>query len=217
MACELHILDAQGRLPALHDQLGELFRLAVAEVESYLPIDRVDCSVYYDPEATIPEVGIGAYTESPFRISLALDPENPAFHRNLAIEFVSAFAHECHHAVRMQGVGYGSAVGEALVSEGLACHFKSHFRGGAAPFYARALAATELARVARLAADRWGETPHDQGLWFFGKDANLLPLFAGYSIGYSIVGRGIDQLGQSAAQLVNESAESFRPLLAELA
>lgn len=65
------------------------------------------------------------------RVFIAADPDNAHFVSSLEREFLFSLGHERHHCLRWSAVGYGDTLDEALVTEGLACHFETELRSGA--------------------------------------------------------------------------------------
>jgi hypothetical protein len=206
----LHILDARGCLADSEERVRSAFAIARSKVGSLIDARSIDCSVYFDPEATIPEVGIGAYTDDPYRISVAIDPANQRFNDRFEVEFVAAVAHECHHALRMRSVGYGRTLGEAIVSEGLACHFETELRDGDAPFYATALTTNQIGQRLADCQAAWNSSAYLQAEWFFGSKPETLPRFYGYCLGFAIVDHHVRTFGHKASALVNAPAASFQ-------
>lgn len=70
------------------------------------------------------------YAPEPGLIFLTVDPASDIFRANQEASLERMFAHELHHAARWAGPGYGSSLGEALVSEGLAGAFAQEICGG---------------------------------------------------------------------------------------
>jgi uncharacterized protein YjaZ len=90
--------------------------------------------------------------------------------------------------------GYGATLGEALVSEGLACVFETGFRGGVPPFWARALDARALRDAEALARPSLADRAYDHRAWFFGAPDDGLPRHVGYSLGFEIAARQLDRI-----------------------
>lgn len=139
MSVQLHLLNARGALNSVFGLVENAFPGTVETIQELLPISDVDVVIYADKRFTLPEIGMCGYSPSADRVFVAVDPDNPNFHRLFHREFAAMLGHELHHCKRWAGPGYGRTLGEALVSEGLACHFESQLRGGSAPFYANAL------------------------------------------------------------------------------
>jgi uncharacterized protein YjaZ len=157
----------------------------------------------------LPETGLGGFSPSSDRVCLAIDPHNPNFFPNLDVELLATLAHEFHHCVRWAGPGYGRTLGEALVTEGLACQFELSFRGGQVPFYATALSPEQLVQFEALALAQRQRTTYNHSDWFFGSSEKGFPRHAGYALGHYIVGRHMAKEGRSAVSLAIEPAERF--------
>ncbi len=163
------------------------FAESIGAVSALLPVKDVDV-VVRTGRRIIPEIGIGGFSPSAEVVYLTMDPDNLHFADSLKSEFLPLLGHELHHCARHAGPGYGRTLGEALVTEGLACHFETELRGGTVPFYAQALDEASLQAITTRARDEL-EHSYDHRSWFFGEAVQNLPRHAGYSLGFRIVGR----------------------------
>lgn len=143
---------------------------------------------------------------------ISADPDNLNFANSLENEFFTTLGHELHHSKRWQTVGYGSTLLEALVSEGLACHFETELRPGTIPFYASALEEAAISDLFAKAIPRFSDVDYGQDEWFFGQNDEI-PLHTGYTLGFELVSRYIRKQGKKASRLYDELAEQFRSLV----
>lgn len=185
----------QGVLPSLLSP----FEKARDTCSERLGAEGIEIHVLDAPDECIPEWGIGGSTYGPHSIVLAVDPD----HRISASDVYSTLVHEIHHAMRWRGPGCGSALGEWLVSEGLAQVFESECTGSV-PMYSQGEVSVEHRTLAVAALH---EDPAHEGRWFFG--ASDLPRWFGYRLGFSIVKEWMDARGQNATEMVHEPAETF--------
>ena len=198
------------RLAEIRGFLERVVRQAERRVVPLLPIHgRVTLAVGIDPARTIRETGIGARAWAADRVDVWLDPSHPWVEAAGEEELLAMLAHELHHCARWTRPGYGATLGEALVSEGLACVFETAFRGGVPPFWARALDAPALDAVASLARPRLDDGAYDHRAWFGGAPEHGIPRHTGYSLGFDIVARHMRATGRTAAQLVHVPARNF--------
>jgi hypothetical protein len=173
------------------DIAGEM-RNALERVDSLLRIAKpVAVRVVVNPDAAIPEVGVGGFTNpasGAVLISLSAEARVPV-RESLTVWLRQAVAHELDHSKRvLDGPGYGTTLGEALVSEGLADTFSVDAYPQTPPIpWDEALQPNELDRLAAIARANAPTTdaPEVHGQWFFG--AGDLPRWAGYTIGASWV------------------------------
>lgn len=167
------------------DLLGTL-KKAVRDAAAHLGLATSHLVVVADRFLTIPEEGVGGHAFGTAYIQLAVDPD----HRkgtgfNIRRWLPSTVVHELHHLVRARTQGYGRTLGEALVSEGLACAFEEFvYRRHKAP-YAHTLSALELKRAWAKANTQLGSSRYRHDEWFYGTGA--LKRWTGYSLGFSIV------------------------------
>jgi uncharacterized protein YjaZ len=198
------------RMIRLRDFLERVLRIAERQVVPLLPIrERVVVAAGVDPARTIRETGIGARAWAADRIDVWIDPGHPWVDAAGEEELLAMLAHELHHCARWARPGYGATLGEALVSEGLACVFETGFRGGVPPFWARALDAPALRDAEDRAREHLDDRRYDHRAWFFGAPDRGLPRHVGYSLGFEIVARHVRATGRTAAQLVQVPAASF--------
>lgn len=118
----LHILNAQNKLTAHCEWLQTSLTHTYEKAKSLMQIPSLDVVVKAG-KFVIPEKGHAGFCPEAGIVYITVDPENSAFCKNDAHSIERMFAHELHHAARWSGPGYGSTLGEVLVSEGLAGHF----------------------------------------------------------------------------------------------
>lgn len=116
-------------------------------VAECIPITKTDVILHVKPTWTIPELGIGGYSPSSAYAMVHFDPVHPDLDANIATELAPTIAHELHHCARYGGVGYGSTLLGALVTEGLACCFETEFRKREPPIYATALDVIQISNL----------------------------------------------------------------------
>jgi uncharacterized protein YjaZ len=209
MPCALHILNADGSLSSWIERITQAFDASSALVASRIPVGAVDVVVYNDAEYVVPELGMSGFCTSPRRMYLPMDVEHPDLPVHFERVFQGFFAHELHHCARRAVPGFADTLGQALVTEGLACCFESELPGGGVPMYATRVTGQALQKVqARALAElhlplsSWGE-------WFFGEQDPDIPVHAGYSIGYALVFKWLQLHGRSAADSYATPASHF--------
>jgi len=205
---ELHILDAARRLRPYRRSLKRGFRIARARLPRLLPVGPVDIVIQELPPLAIAETGIGGYSPSAEVLYIYCNPSHPQFRRSVDSELVPMIAHEMLHCVRWNGPGYGATLGEALVSEGLAMHVESLFRGQP-PFYSTTVDEAGLARLIEQARPLFDSTDYGHSDWFIGSADQDIPRYGGYALGYRIVGDGLRRLGLHVAAAWNRPAGEF--------
>lgn len=207
---ELHFLDARGALTDIHDWLRHGLRDTHEKAAVLMPLQPLDV-VVQTGKHIIPEKGHLGYAPSPGIVFVTVDPNNPALHANLDSSFERMFAHELHHAARWDGPGYGSSLGEALVSEGLAGHFVLELFGGRPEPWER-LSGGEVRSHMTDALQEWSRADYDHEAWFFGRGD--LPRWLGYSLGFCLVEKFLTQNPRSrASTLADAAAAIFRSTL----
>ncbi|MGB9430324.1 MAG: DUF2268 domain-containing putative Zn-dependent protease [Gammaproteobacteria bacterium] len=208
MSIKLHLLNAGGKLSPWSGRLEPAFAKSVGSIVALLAVDNVDIVVRAG-HRVMPETGIGGYSPSADVVYITLDPEHPRLSTSFEREFLVTLGHELHHCARHSGPGYGRTLGEALITEGLACNFEAELPGGAAPFYARAVEGASLESIAERAKPELQHSPYAHRAWFFGSEIENLPRHAGYSLGFSIVAGYISRHATPASRLWDVPAEKI--------
>ena len=213
-AVGIHVLTGSGRLVAHAGRIRAQLRAASTAPIEQLALDggSVDVVVRDDPRMVIPEVGLGGYAAPDgHTVFLALDPDHEQFQWALEREVFRTLAHELHHVARRQGSARGDTLLDALVNEGLADHFSLEVTGMEPPPWAVALDPDQTAAMSARARDDYDNPRYNHWAWFFGSDACEIPRWAGYSLGFALVGDYLERHpGSSAAALATVPSETFR-------
>ncbi|MBV9782237.1 MAG: hypothetical protein JO264_00305 [Acidisphaera sp.] len=202
----LHWLQAEGDLEPWRPRITAEIEATRDIISRLLTLPRLDILVQRLARAVIPEIGMVGHAYRRSLFALTLDPDNAHFASCLADGTLRRqVAHEVHHCLRMAGPGYGSSLGEALVSEGLAGQFvRVLFQTPPEP-WERAMDEAALTRNFPTAAEL-ASTAYDHAGWFFGAGGHR-PRWLGYTLGYHIAGRWLATLPEpDAVQLVNVPA-----------
>lgn len=207
MSVNLHILKASDRLNPFEQEIRGAFEFALAQIEERLKLPSVDVIVVDNPDAAIPETGVGGFAPTAHLLYMSVDPNHSDLKNNIATETKSTVAHELHHCARWQAVGYGKTLLEAIVSEGLADHFDLEINGGQPKPWSIAVQGEVLAKLKERARAEYHNQNYNHWAWFFGSDD--IPRWAAYSLGFQIVKEYLQKTGKSAAKLVGEDAKAF--------
>ena len=203
----LHLLNADSALDEVLDVLRTSIHHAWDLAAPQLQLAPVDIVVRHDPQSTIPEWGVGGYTSAAHVIFLAINAQRLHSEQATVQPLLRPITiHELHHCARWASPGYGSTLGEALVSEGLACLMETEYSDGQAPFYATALDAEGLASTFARALAEKDAPNYNHANWFYGSNASNLPRHAGYALGYALVAHYAHQEQLSAAALAHVPA-----------
>jgi hypothetical protein len=195
--------------PGFLDRVLTWLETAAREVAPPLAAERIDAMVI-PHRRVIPGWNCAGFGHGPWRIELRVEPDCAGREtRPLDGQLRAILGHELHHAMRERGPGYGRTLGEALVSEGLAQCYEEEV-GCPTPNYATAVRGPALARLAALAKAEHSSDRYNHGVWFFGNPSEpAFPHWGGYSLGYVIVRRWLDEAGLPASQAVHAEAATI--------
>lgn len=205
----LHILMASGRLAQFADIIATAESKGTKLVQRVLPLPDIDIVVSDDPNATIPEIGVGGYAPNAHRLDIYLNPEFPNLKMDLESKLLRTLAHELHHCARWNSCGYGKTLFEAVISEGLADHFDQEINDVNTLPWSTALSDDQIDVMSSKLIEVGWDNNYDHSAWFFGTQPTLIPRWTGYSLGYDIAKRYMEITGRKASALVSEPAESF--------
>ena len=200
-------MDSRGHLTPYISRI----QAALSEVErrasEVVPDIVLDIEVEAVRFGGVPETGHSGYVPRPGLMRLMLDPENQNLEHHLGLPLETMIAHELHHALRWDTVGYGDTLLEALTSEGLCGRFANELYGNEPEPWERALTEEQLERVLLAALKQGSDTAYDHNEWFFGN--GIYPKWAGYTLGYRMVKKYTEQTGSTPSTLVSTDASEF--------
>ena len=211
MGWSLHLLNARGRLSAIEAEV----RAALAEAEAQLgraaaAVD-LDVVIRAADQPMPPALRVIGASYGPGRIELGIDLTEGSS-GGLREDVLRAVYHEFHHVLRWDGPGYGTTLGEALVSEGLAQLFVHEMMDCPPEPWEVMPEGVDLPALCQRAHDAFDDADYDHAAWFFG--AGDLPNAAGYALGRMLVERVLAaRQGDSALSMAREPAAGFRGAL----
>jgi len=188
----------------LEQDIWEAFRLAKEAALERFEVEGVDIFVFQSDFGVIKELGIGGFTASKNTIFCYIGKNTKSIDKK---RLSSILLHELHHAKRDGAVGYGKTLGEALVSEGLACLLEEEYLGKT-PIYAKEKLDDAVIACAKKEQDA---KHYDHDAWFYGTAD--LPRWAGYTLGYDLCKKYADKNSKSAGKLTKIHANEILALL----
>jgi uncharacterized protein YjaZ len=204
MAIKLHIGNAGGQMDDLEQDIREAFRLAKDAALKRFEVEGVDIFVFRSDFGVIKELGFGGFTASENTIFCYIGKNIKSIDKK---RLSSILLHELHHAKRDSEVGYGETLGEALVSEGLACLLEEEYLGDTPIYSEEKLGDTVIARAKK----EQDAKQYDHDAWFYGTAD--LPRWAGYTLGYDLCKKYADKNSKSAGELTKTHASEILALL----
>ena len=212
MAINTHILLSSSDIRPYENQLRQGVDFAVEKTKDLLPLGDIDVVLYDNPQGAIPEIGgIGGYSPTKNIVFISLDPRHKDFKNILDAELLYQLAHEFHHAVRFRTPIEKDTLFEAMISEGLADHFAMQVTGREKPQPWSCALSIEQKKLMTEKATKEGDTvPYDHAAWFYGSKSEVIPRWAGYTLGYDIVEKYLQvRKDVSAGSLVDSEARLF--------
>jgi uncharacterized protein YjaZ len=201
--------------------LRDVVRGTIARAKALLRLPATRVSVRADAQATIPELGVGGFTDViSGHVTISIDPQFRDLPSAMRTWLPLTLAHELDHAERvLHGPGYGRTLLGTIVSEGLADAFAGQvFPDAPAIPWDRALSPSQERAVWAYARARLlhRQNSSRHSLWFYG--TGPIPRWAGYTIGYDLVGSYLrSHPGATAASITDLPApkilreSGFRP------
>ena len=181
---------------------------ALTHIRKHLPEINLDLVFLSAPKITGGEP-IWGYSRNASTIFIYIDLVNSELDSILSHQLKTVLAHEYHHACRWKSVGYGSTLGEVLISEGLADIFSMEVFNGDTPRWCKALNVDEIDTWLRKASEQFNDRNYNHQGWFFGNSAGI-PKWTGYSLGYFLVNQYLAKNPHfTASQIVNTPANTI--------
>lgn len=212
----VHYMNSQMQLSPYISRVEQAVDEVWARASGLIPIVMLDIAVEAARDGGIPETGHCGFSPRPGLIRLILDPDNPNLEQHMGEALERMIAHELHHALRWDAVGYGSTLLDALVSEGLAGRFAQELYGNTAELWESALKATDIGRYAGIALAGAESTSYNHHAWFFG--SSEFPRWTGYTLGWELIGNLTGELASSRpSELIATKGGEFYDSLKSLA
>ncbi len=195
-----YIANSTGELDNLVEMINKSLNKVIPIVEKELKAEKIDVIFISAAALAIPEYGIGGNSPGPNHLYVSFDPNSDKITQDGLNE---TLFHEIHHCMRWRNPGYGETLGEAMISEGMACLYEEE-HCGKAPIYAKiSLEADQLTKAKKLINSK----TYNHGEWFFG--AKNIDRWFGYSLGYKICKDHSISTGKKASELVHISAQEI--------
>ncbi|MEX0931217.1 MAG: DUF2268 domain-containing putative Zn-dependent protease [Candidatus Paceibacterota bacterium] len=201
------------------DGVSDEFRARIqSALEAVLPdassgINASDIEIVIgaDVAQTIPETGVGGSTENPNKILVWIDPAHSNVQKHIENEVQSTVVHELHHAMRNRLYPWPGTLLDDVVGEGLADHFDIEINGQRPKPWSQALSDEELTAYRAKAEPHFFEqnTEDDYYKWVLGSDEDGIPQWAGYALGFQLVGDYLSKTGKKASELVQLESSEF--------
>lgn len=210
ISINLHILNASGCFNSIENIIRKSFHQSIETISKYIKFEDVDFIVQ-SSEYVVLETGMAGYSPSKDKVFISIDFENKNLRKNFDVEFLATLGHELHHCLRHATCGYGTTLDEALVSEGLACHFETELRNGAIPVYASSLKNDEWCQWLEKMRVEFSKENYNHAAWFFGSSEMNIPRFAGYTVGFRLVDDYVSLKKKPASKLYSISSRKILP------
>ena len=200
------VFNGGGAFGEHRDRVEEVIRSTFDAARARLPLNGVTIVARNSLDNVIGEIGIGGRADAG-TVWMSFDTNGRQWVSSIDSWLGPLLAHELHHVARFRAVGFYDNLLEAMVGEGAADRFLMELTGASAPMWSTALTPAQFDELAARAEDQWFDGDYDHAAWFYG--TSDLPRWAGYTIGFEIVGDHMDATGRTAADLYAEPAESF--------
>ena len=210
MKVKTHILSANGQFDGLEEIIETTIKETFQKITSIMPIDNVDIVVSDFPRHIIPGYGLGGIAMTPYRVELYIDPKFPNIKAQIQNKFPQQIAHELHHCMRMRIFGKTKTLLEAIIQDGLADQFGIEVTGDKPDVWSIAVKGEELQKFLKIAEKEFNNPEYDHVKWFFSHNKGDIPHWAGYSLGFYLVGEYLKNYPESKpSKLYDVPAKNF--------
>ena len=178
------------------------------EIGDKISFKKFDICFSYDNEQCLEEgLGLRIFNESTIFVFLMENKEWDEIEEN----FKELFTYELVHLARAQQLGwaesYEGGLLEAMVVEGLAGHFLIElFNNKSKAWFNNVddkdMLLKKLEKEIKKKFDNQIHS-HNHNLWFFGSNEKEIPMWAGYSLGFYIVGEYLKRSGSLASEVIS--------------
>ena len=193
--------------PSFHSEIIENIKKGIELTSEHIAVMDVEFRVLVFPERTIPRIGMSGVAPNKDQIYILLDPNHPKFQEAISIHIAETIPHEYHHTLRYRTVGFGRNLLDAIISEGLACHFAVEVCKIDPPEYCVKYSEEMINEWISIAQKDWFNDQYDYYDWFVGRTK---PKHIGYALGYYLVSKYFEgHTGETASSLYATPAESF--------
>ena len=189
-----YVANSTGKLNKLQGLIASSISEVVPIVEKELHANKIDIIFVSAATLVIPEYGIGGNSPGPNHIYVSFDPKSDKITQKGLNE---TLLHEIHHSMRWRNPGYGETLGEAMVTEGLACLYEEQHSGKVPIFAKVSLKVDQTTKAKKLLNSK----TYDHSKWFYG--SKVVDRWFGYSYGYKLCKNYSDKTGKKASELVN--------------
>lgn len=184
----IFILKSSGGLKNFTSNIKSMCNETTSKAKRRLPLHDIDIVFYISSDETIEELGIGGYSPTAHTILIYLNPDFSDFDKTINEYIKRILAHELYHCMRWKNPGYGNTLLEALISEGLADHFDIEINKTEPIFWNLALTAEQITSIKEKAEKDYNNKKYNHYEWFYGSNEKSIPKYAGYALGFKIVG-----------------------------
>ncbi|MDP7320879.1 MAG: DUF2268 domain-containing putative Zn-dependent protease [Bacteriovoracaceae bacterium] len=181
---------------------------AVEISQNFIPLRDVSFSIEFDEQQVIPEWGVGGYCENDSLVEIAVEKNRENDWKQFLPRTVF---HEWHHLARWRGIGYGKALLEVMISEGLAQHFEVEVDKGNPSFFSQFLTSEQRNNMFACLKNEYRDPSFDHSRWFFGKGE--FPFQGGYDLSFYITGMYMTETKAKPSQLIDLTAEKMATFL----
>jgi uncharacterized protein YjaZ len=204
MSVNIHVLNATGALNNKIPAITSALRAATRVAKQRLQLENADIVVSSNPNYTIPELGVGGYTDSANKVVyVSLDPNVTVPDRTIE----ACLHHEYYHLARHQRIGVPVTLLDRTIDEGLACMYEFEVTGKVPIYAGQTISDSHLSLFAKHAGDK-----NDTDKWFFG-GGHILRWFA-YSLGFKLVDSYKSHTNKTATQMIGiKNSVLFRQAL----
>lgn len=156
------------------NEITSLIKTAAQNISGVFPLKNIDVVVVSG------KTPLGVTGNSFYEDTVMIIADQRYSWNKLKKNVQPTFLHELHHLGRIEAVGYGKTLEEAVITEGLAIAMEEEV-GGDILQWKKFRNRKEYLSVYRVFQKERKNRKYDHDKWFFGKN---FPKWAGYRLGY---------------------------------
>ena len=126
-------------------------------------------------------------------------------------EIEKTLCHELAELIRFKNIKENNSFLESMILDGMAEHFSIEVNKTKQELWTNALTIEDKTKIRERLMESIEYKTIDRNLWFYGQSKKEIPLYAGYTIGFDLVGMFIKENNKTIFDLFSVPTKEFLP------